>query len=169
MRYLIDAMVTVKAAVPEAKLLIVGHGELEQSLKKQVINLALKMWFSLQEVFPMPNCRHIMPQPISLSDLPFRQKAEILKVLGLTFVEAAMSGCLVIGTKTGGIEDIVTDGKTGLLVPSADAQALAAGIIFSINNIKEKGELIENARVYVRKRFGWENIEKKYLSVLTFK
>ena len=42
-------------------------------------------------------------------------------------------------------------------------------LVEEINNIKEKGELIENARVYVRKRFGWENIEKKYLSVLTFK
>ena len=80
-----------------------------------------------------------------------------------------MSGCLIIGTKIGGIEDIIRDGQTGFLVPPADAQALAAGIIFSISNIKEKGELIENARVYVRKRFGWENIGKKYLSVLIFK
>ena len=167
-QYLIDAMVLVKTSSPVSKLLIVGHGELERKLRKQVESLGL------QEVvlFTGGLANKELPAYYASADIfigPSIQTADgDSEGFGLTFVEAAMSGCLLIGTKTGGIEDIIIDGKTGLLVPPADVQSLAESIILSISNIKKNGELIENGRVYVRKKFGWENIEKKYLSVLTF-
>jgi len=48
--------------------------------------------------------------------------------LGIVFLEAMMAGKAVIGTRTGGVEEIITDGDNGRLVAEDDANALAAAI-----------------------------------------
>lgn len=45
--------------------------------------------------------------------------------LGLVFAEAGAAGLPLIGTNTGAVAEIVQDGKTGLIVPADDVQALA--------------------------------------------
>jgi glycosyltransferase involved in cell wall biosynthesis len=45
--------------------------------------------------------------------------------LGRVVVEAFCRGRGVVGSRVGGIPDLVTDGETGLLVPPGDAVALA--------------------------------------------
>jgi phosphatidyl-myo-inositol dimannoside synthase len=47
---------------------------------------------------------------------------------GLSIIEAMAVGRPVVATNTGGIPDTITDGKTGLLVPPEDPNALAAAI-----------------------------------------
>jgi glycosyltransferase involved in cell wall biosynthesis len=41
-------------------------------------------------------------------------------------MEAMASGRPVVGTRTGGIQDLVIDGETGFLVPPGDARAVGA-------------------------------------------
>jgi glycosyltransferase involved in cell wall biosynthesis len=48
--------------------------------------------------------------------------------MGRVVVEALLRGRPVVGTRGGGIEDLVHDGENGLLVPPGDAQALAAAL-----------------------------------------
>jgi glycosyltransferase involved in cell wall biosynthesis len=45
--------------------------------------------------------------------------------LGRVLLEAAAAGKPVVSTRTTGVVDVVLDGVTGLLVPPADAEALA--------------------------------------------
>jgi glycosyltransferase involved in cell wall biosynthesis len=47
------------------------------------------------------------------------------EALGNVFLEAQAGGCAVVGTKVGGIPEIVQDGVTGLLVPPDDPGAAA--------------------------------------------
>jgi glycogen(starch) synthase len=47
---------------------------------------------------------------------------------GLVFLEAMAVGVPVVGTRVIGSEDAVEDGTTGLLVPYADAPALAQAV-----------------------------------------
>jgi glycosyltransferase involved in cell wall biosynthesis len=49
--------------------------------------------------------------------------------MGRVVVEAFCRGRGVVGTRGGGIEDLVRDEETGLLVPSDDADALAAALV----------------------------------------
>ncbi len=48
---------------------------------------------------------------------------------GLTIVEAQLAGVPVIATGIGGVVDLVEDGDTGVLVPPASPQNLAAAIV----------------------------------------
>lgn len=48
--------------------------------------------------------------------------------LGVAYMEAMSCAVAVIGTRAGGVTELVTDGHEGLLVPPGDAQALAEAI-----------------------------------------
>ena len=48
--------------------------------------------------------------------------------LGIALIEAMAAGCVCVATNTGPIPEVVQDGKDGVLVPSADAEALARAI-----------------------------------------
>ena len=48
---------------------------------------------------------------------------------GMVALEAAERGRPVIASAVGGLPEIVDDGRTGVLVPRADASALAAAIV----------------------------------------
>lgn len=48
--------------------------------------------------------------------------------LPVSIIEAMAAGIAVVATPVGAVEDIVTDGETGLLVPVGDVEALAAAM-----------------------------------------
>lgn len=161
-RYLIDAMVTVRNAVPEAKLLIVGHGELEQSLKKQVDQLGLEDVVLFAG--GIPNAE--LPSYYATADIfngpSIQVKGGDTEGFGLTFVEAVMSGCLVIGTRVGGVEEIICDGQTGYLVSPGDSDLLAAKIVEVIATLNQHENMKENARKVVVDQFDWDVITARY-------
>jgi glycosyltransferase involved in cell wall biosynthesis len=50
------------------------------------------------------------------------------EALGLALQEAVFSGCPSIGSRTGGIPEVIEEGRTGILVPPGDAGALAVAL-----------------------------------------
>jgi glycosyltransferase involved in cell wall biosynthesis len=164
--YLIDAISLITNDFPEAKLLIVGQGELEQELLQQVKLLGLEEIV----LFAGGITNAQLPAYYASADLFIGPSVQIkdgeTEGFGLTFVEAAMSGCLLIGTKAGGIEDIIEDGKTGILVPPADASALAEAIIYVIDNMDNFNEMKKIARGEVLRRFEWKKIAERYSAIL---
>ena len=49
--------------------------------------------------------------------------------LGVAYMEAMACGCPTIGTRAGGVPELITDGQDGLMVPPQDADALAEAIL----------------------------------------
>ena len=64
----------------------------------------------------------------------FRSRAAIFAMpslsegLGLSLQEALFRGCACIGSRVGGIPELIAHDRSGLLVPPGDAAALAVGL-----------------------------------------
>lgn len=80
----------------------------------------------------------------------------VAEPFGRVVVEAMMCGRPVVATRGGGVTEIIRDGETGLLVPPADAPALAAalGRILTDPTLAEK--LAKKGREDVMRRFSLE-------------
>jgi glycosyltransferase involved in cell wall biosynthesis len=85
-------------------------------------------------------------------------------------MEAMASGKPVIATRVGGIPEIITDKKTGLLVEVKDVLNLKRLIILLLNDELLRKEIGEEARRFVLDNFTWEGnateIIKLYQEIL---
>ena len=91
--------------------------------------------------------------------LPTRNDAE---GLGLVLVEALLSGCAVVGTRAGGIPEVVEDGVTGRLVPPNDPGALSVAIEDTLRPDRRAGWIAEGQR-RVTERFSTPNAARTFL------
>lgn len=71
-----------------------------------------------------------------------------------TILEAMLRGIPVIGTRSGGIPEMITDGETGLLVPPNDAAALADAVERLRSDSALREAIVKNARSFAE-RFTW--------------
>ncbi|PIO97171.1 glycosyltransferase family 4 protein [Pleomorphomonas carboxyditropha] len=84
---------------------------------------------------------------------------------GLVLLEASAAGLTVISTLTDAIPEVVAHGKTGLLVPPADPEAIAA----ALTNLLNDSNLMRNmaaAGVEHASCFTWENHVRPLLELL---
>lgn len=136
---LIEAWPRVLARVPNARLLIVGEGSQRPDLEAQADALDL-----LGELCSGDRCvgtrgarpgakvvftglRDDVPAVTAALDvavLPSYREAQ-----GLAILEAMALRRPMIATAVGGVPEMVEDGRTGLLVPPRDSDALAAAIV----------------------------------------
>jgi glycosyltransferase involved in cell wall biosynthesis len=78
--------------------------------------------------------------------------------LGVVLLEAMSHGVPVIGSRVGGIPDIIVDGETGLLVAPGDPTALAAALQRLAEDRGLAARLGAAGRAHVRTHFSWESI-----------
>ena len=86
------------------------------------------------------------------------------EALGNVFIEAQAAGCAVIGTNVGGIPDIITYGKTGLLIPPDDLPAACAALGDVMTKPNEVTTLSEGAKENA-KSYDWSLIADRYANV----
>jgi glycosyltransferase involved in cell wall biosynthesis len=90
--------------------------------------------------------------------------------LGNATLEAMSFGLPVIGSRVGGIPEMVVDGETGLLVPAPDPAALAGAIERLLADVQLRGRLGHSARRRCEEKFSLsahaEAALKVYRSVL---
>lgn len=87
------------------------------------------------------------------------------EAFGLIFAESLACGTPVIGTKTGGIKDIVKDGQTGFLVEQKDAAALAAAIQKFLADPTLAPKMGKRGRKFIVDNYSWEKIGERYQRV----
>jgi glycosyltransferase involved in cell wall biosynthesis len=137
----IDAMAKLQSEAPELVLGIVGDGplrkDLEQRARDSGANVHFFGWHTPDEV-------HARMREAAMLLIPSRTASSgDAEGLGLVTLEAQSVGCPVIGSRHGGIPEAVLHDQTGLLVPEADADALAAAIL----RMRRENGLPERLRV----------------------
>ncbi len=119
-RHLIDAAALLVRRVPDARVLIVGAGELAGALARQIRRL------DLDGRVILTGFRADVPSVLKGLDLFVM--SSVTEGLGTSVLDAMAAGLAVVGTRAGGIPESVLDGQTGLLAPPGDAPALARAI-----------------------------------------
>jgi len=84
--------------------------------------------------------------------------------LGNVFLEAQMAGCAVVGTRIGGIPDIVKDEEVGILVSPDDVGAANEAITKILNDASLRLRFSQAGKENAKK-YDWKNIAEQYKSV----
>jgi len=151
--HLIRAFARVIQEFPEARLEIVGRDEnpeYAEELRREVVRLGLNGQVSfVGEVSQVElankmrrSCIFVLP---SLSE-----------GLGRVVVEAMATGTPVVGSRVGGIPEMVQDGVTGFLVPPGDEEALAERLRWVLKYPREAEAMGHRAREFARSFFSSE-------------
>ena len=84
------------------------------------------------------------------------------EAFGLVALEAAQMARPVVGTRVGGLPEVVRDGETGLVVPKEDPVALADAMIRLLADPRRATAMGQNARRRALEHFGWEHFLDAY-------
>jgi glycosyltransferase involved in cell wall biosynthesis len=147
---LLDAWPAVVRRVPNARLLVVGEGSRREELEAQAAALGITEWV----VFT--GRRDDVPAVTAALDvavLPSYREAQ-----GLTILEAMALSRPVVASAVGGIPEVIEDGRTGLLVPPHDPEALAAAITRLLTDHAYADLLAKGGHDLVHERFCLERM-----------
>jgi starch synthase len=82
----------------------------------------------------------------------------IYEPLGIVNLEAMACGTAVVGSRTGGIPEVVADGVTGLLVPPGEPEPLAEALNVLIRDPDRAAAMGQAGRKRAVAEFGWAAI-----------
>jgi glycosyltransferase involved in cell wall biosynthesis len=120
---LVEAWPQVRAAVPDARLRFLGYGPLEALARSAGPGTEVVLAPDRAAVRDAIRRATVVASP---SHLAGDDAVETLLIVNL---EAQASGRPVVTTRHGGIPEYVRDGETALVVPEADADALADALV----------------------------------------
>ena len=156
---LVEAFARVAGSEPRAHLLLLGSGagqalSIEDDLRRRVAASGLgprvtfagrvedvESWLRASDVFAFPS---------------------EFEGLGISLVEAAACGLPAVGSRTGGIVDVIDGGRSGLLFPPGDAAALAAALGGLLADPGRRAAMGEAARRLALRRFDAEDNLDRY-------
>jgi glycosyltransferase involved in cell wall biosynthesis len=141
---------------PNLRFVVVGEGS--GSLLEDL--LRLRAGLGLQEIVHFAGFRPDATVPLRNFDafvLASRSEG-----FSIATVQAMASGLPVVATKSGGPEEIVTDGEDGLLIPREDPDALAAAILRVAGDEALRRKLGKAARTTARARFSLTKMLDSY-------
>ena len=142
---LLDAVPRVLKTFPQALFLFAGDGPQRENITKRIRELGIGgnvRLLGLRTDVP------VFLKGIDLFVLPTLEEA-----LGTSYLEAMAMGKAVVGTRVGGVPEVVKDGVNGLLVPPEDPYALAEAVVRLLKNRDLAARMGLEGRAMVEKDF----------------
>lgn len=166
LRHLIAALPVVVSRFPGATLTIVGFGPLEAELKREVANrsLADKVRFVgavQQQDLPKFYRRAALLVAPFVTDRSGDQEG-----LPVVLMEAIGCGCPLVASDVPGVRDLIQGGEQNMLVPPADADALAAAICAKLSDPAGAQLHAREMREQGMRLIDWPVIADAYASLL---
>jgi glycosyltransferase involved in cell wall biosynthesis len=156
--YFIQAMSNVVRHFPNVKAGICGDGPLRAQLESQILRLGLsdsmKLLGAWDDISPI-----LVSADIFI--LPSRWEG-----ISRALMEAMAAGIPVIATRVDGIQNLVTDGVNGLLIPMEDSEKLENSILQLIENPEMRKRLGTTAKTHVLHVHSTDAMCKKYYDLI---
>ena len=149
--YLIRAMQQVQQIVPDALLTVIGDGPLRATLERQASALSVRCKFAGSQ--EQTTIRQQMQRAAVFCVPSVTATDGDSEGFGIVFIEAQAVGTPVVSFHHGGIPEAVLDGVTGRLAPEGDVSALAANLLFYLQNEDARRSAGEAGREMVRRNY----------------
>ena len=152
----ISAFAAIADRFPELRMVIGGDGPERSSLEVHAASMGVADrieflgWVSPEKVPPLLNSATIVVMPSHREGLPS------------VALEAALMARPVVATHVGGVPEVVTDRKTGLLVPPGNELALAIALRHLLDKPDTAARLGEAARARAQQIFGFTKYVDTY-------
>lgn len=148
MIYLIEAAALIPDVQRRMRFVVVGDGACRSELQELVRKKGLEPCF---QFLGFRSDSHLLMKSFDIFVLP-----SVSEGLSSSIIEAMASSLPVIGSRVGGIPELVLHGKTGLLVNPADPQELAHAIQHLALNPETSRQMGQRGRKRVEEEFGME-------------
>lgn len=156
-RHLVQAMPALVANVPDVHVVIAGEGPLRPSLEE----LARALWIAPR--LSLPGRVDDLAGWFQAADLFVMPSVE--EGLGTSVLDAMAAGVPVVGSRAGGIPEMVRDGFEGFLVPPGDPAALATAIRAILEDPAVHARMSRSARKRVDEGFRVERMVEETIAV----
>jgi len=158
---IVTAMKKVLKQIPNTHLVIIGSGEYENELDDLIIKLGLKDYITK---IPWLDHNNLV-KFLSISDIflyPSISYKGWEEQFGYSIAEASLCGLPTISTKSGSIEELVIDGKTGILVEENNTEELEKAMIKLAKDNDLRKRMGREARRFILEKFSNKIIAKRF-------
>jgi PEP-CTERM/exosortase A-associated glycosyltransferase len=158
---LVHAFARARAKLPRARLLFVGGGDGDESLRTLVHRLGLEPAVTFTGKVPHASVQRYY----SLCDVlvyPRRSNRTTNLVTPLKPLEAMAMGKPIVVSDVGGLRELVGANETGLFFPSSDIERLADRLIALGDDAALRARLGANARRAATERYSWDRVVDVY-------
>lgn len=152
-QYLISAMGKIIKEFPDTRLEIVGEGPYRRILEKEIRKMKLTSCVALTGF--------IKEIDEKLLDFDIYVQPSLSESFGLAIIQAMNLGIPIVATNTGGIPEVVTTGKSGILVEAKNPEALAGAILKLLRDHKKAKEMGKIASEDVKIKFNLDDMVKE--------
>ena len=144
--------------IPEAQLVLLAGAADTQEQLAEVTELVDGLRATRSGVFWIPEMlpKHDVIQ--LLTHATVFAIPSVYEPLGIVNLEAMACGTAVVGSRTGGIPEVVADGETGLLVPAGEPEPLAAALNTLLSDPDRAAAMGQAGRKRAVAEFGWPAI-----------
>jgi glycosyltransferase involved in cell wall biosynthesis len=143
----------IHKALPDIKFILAGNGVLRENIERLICQFGLE-----KQVFLLGWRRDI---PKILSAIDVLVLTSLWEGLPIVALEAMASSCPVVATDTGGIREVIQEGKTGFLVAPGDIEGMARKTIDLLKDRNLRKIVVENAKVSLGFNFQVENMARE--------
>lgn len=157
---LVHAFAKVKERIPSARLLIAGDGPEQGSLHALAHELGVASSVSMLGYLPRKEMERVF-EKAWVQVVPSRWA----EPFGIVAAEAMMRGTAVVASDTGGLREVVLDGKTGLCVPPEDVEALAQALARLLENRDMAEHMGQEGRERALAEFTEEHVVDQFISL----
>ncbi|MBI5415776.1 MAG: GT4 family glycosyltransferase PelF [Candidatus Omnitrophica bacterium] len=161
--FFLRSMAKVIRAMPNIRVWIIGDAPAGKQAYKEELRILIKR-LGIQEQVEFLGNRRDVPQLLAQADVLVLSTVT-QEAFGRVILEAQAAGVPVVATQVGGVVDIIEDGRTGLLVPAKDIDAMAKAVMRVLNDKKTAAQMVLAAREKLEKEFTLEQMASRTVRV----
>jgi len=164
-RHLLEAVALLRDREVPVRVVLAGRGPLRAAIERQIDSLRLDDACSLAGQLSHPDLLRRLSEgeweAVVMPSIETRSGEK--EGIPVSLLEAMSYGVPVVGTRVGGMVELLDDGS-GLLVPPADAHALAAALETLAGDAELRARLAERGRAKVERDFASESVVRELVA-----